>query len=463
MTRSDHYLSLCLSQAALSPLRYRHGCIIVRGGKVIGTGHNDYRPGYNGGTALKTGALPKRQQQQHRPTSHPPKRKPKHGIKHDHHPLTSPPSSIPQQQQQKQQRFTTRNNGFTPFEEVSGGYGNAPFSMHSEMMAVMDAARRLCRDAPTRRALEGEKVPRTKAPRPGAGKKRSSGGMRLSRGVERGGFKFNGAVGEGGDGGGGRGGWKGGQGRVASDEPGHGKGDAAESKGKGITGKTTTNNKPELSATKLGGTHSNKRTTATSLNQPAGLKRHAVLLSKSQTGIAASPSFTVRDRMKHRCLVGADLYVARLGNHPASLPASSMKLGSLSEEPLICVEEEEEDEVELARPLRTGSLHDELTNKTTTISTTAEKAQREASLDRRNVVASKPCYRCVNFMHNAGIKRVFWTNDEGRWEGAKVRDLVDQLDGVECQNGCTGEEESGGGVYVTRHEVLRLRRMLGEH
>ncbi len=55
-TRTDQYLSLCLSEAARSPLHYRHGAIIVRGGKVLGQGHNTYRLGFNGG-ALKTGVL----------------------------------------------------------------------------------------------------------------------------------------------------------------------------------------------------------------------------------------------------------------------------------------------------------------------------------------------------------------------------------------------------------------------
>jgi hypothetical protein len=34
--KTDSYLTLCLEQAAKSALHYRHGCIIVRGGKVIG-------------------------------------------------------------------------------------------------------------------------------------------------------------------------------------------------------------------------------------------------------------------------------------------------------------------------------------------------------------------------------------------------------------------------------------------
>jgi len=54
--KTDNYLTLCLEQAAKSPLHYRHGSIIVRGGKVIGQGYNDYRPGFNGG-ALKHGRI----------------------------------------------------------------------------------------------------------------------------------------------------------------------------------------------------------------------------------------------------------------------------------------------------------------------------------------------------------------------------------------------------------------------
>lgn len=57
--KTDQYLNLCLEQAALSPLNYRHGCVVVKGGKVIGQGYNDYRPGYDGGSVLKTGILPK--------------------------------------------------------------------------------------------------------------------------------------------------------------------------------------------------------------------------------------------------------------------------------------------------------------------------------------------------------------------------------------------------------------------
>ncbi|KAH8594291.1 hypothetical protein B0O99DRAFT_687931 [Bisporella sp. PMI_857] len=56
-TRNDTYLSLCIARAELSPLGYRHGAIIVRGGKAISQSFNTYRPGFDDGT-LKTGVLP---------------------------------------------------------------------------------------------------------------------------------------------------------------------------------------------------------------------------------------------------------------------------------------------------------------------------------------------------------------------------------------------------------------------
>ena len=55
--RTDSYLSLCLEQASKSSRHYRHGCIIVRGGKVIGQGYNDHRPGFSGCVTLKSGRL----------------------------------------------------------------------------------------------------------------------------------------------------------------------------------------------------------------------------------------------------------------------------------------------------------------------------------------------------------------------------------------------------------------------
>lgn len=40
-------------------------------------------------------------------------------------------------------------------------------------------------------------------------------------------------------------------------------------------------------------------------------------------------------------------------------------------------------------------------------------------------------------MHSAGVKRVFWTNAKGEWEGAKIEELVDAL---EKADGSVGTE-----------------------
>ena len=61
-------------------------------------------------------------------------------------------------------------------------------------------------------------------------------------------------------------------------------------------------------------------------------------------------------------------------------------------------------------------------------------------------------------MHSAGIKRVFWTNAQGEWEGGKVRDLVDDLDGLSTAEQCEdGGKYSRDSVFVTKAEVLMLK------
>lgn len=53
---TDYYLTLCLDEAAKFPLHYRHSCVLVRGGKVIGQGYNDYHRGFDG-DSVKIGRL----------------------------------------------------------------------------------------------------------------------------------------------------------------------------------------------------------------------------------------------------------------------------------------------------------------------------------------------------------------------------------------------------------------------
>lgn len=117
--KTDNYLNFCLRQASLSPLHYRHGCIVVRGGRVIGQGYNDYRPGFDGG-ALKTGQLPSGSRDG--PAIAELKQKSKRKSKSK--PDTDPKPGKP----------------FIHFKGMGGAHhANTPLSMHSEMMAVYSA------------------------------------------------------------------------------------------------------------------------------------------------------------------------------------------------------------------------------------------------------------------------------------------------------------------------------------
>jgi hypothetical protein len=48
-------------------------------------------------------------------------------------------------------------------------------------------------------------------------------------------------------------------------------------------------------------------------------------------------------------------------------------------------------------------------------------------------------------------------NEVADWEGAKVQDVVDALEG---SAGDEGGDPIGNGVLVTNHEVLVLRRLM---
>lgn len=124
--RTDSYSSLCLEQASKSTLHYRHGCIIVRGGKVIGQGYNDYRPDFNGGGTLKTGRFATGA------SSSPAILALKQGNK----------SKSKSKSRQSDQGVNPGVLSLAAVETSNLGRGclaNSPLSMHSEMMAIQSA------------------------------------------------------------------------------------------------------------------------------------------------------------------------------------------------------------------------------------------------------------------------------------------------------------------------------------
>lgn len=122
-SRTDSYLSLCLEQASKSTrMQHRHGAIIVRGGKVIGQGHNDHRPGFDGGFTLKTGKLAAGA------SSSPAIQALVHKNK-----ARSKPSCLSSEP-------VVLHLATTESSDLGGGCSaNTPFSQHSEMAAILSA------------------------------------------------------------------------------------------------------------------------------------------------------------------------------------------------------------------------------------------------------------------------------------------------------------------------------------
>lgn len=171
-----------------------------------------------------------------------------------------------------------------------------------------------------------------------------------------------------------------------------------------------------------------------------------MLMPKEQTG---QNSRSIKYSTKSPRLNGADLYVVRLGWQSA---------------PKVCCEEPDEDTATLP-PWRhpTGSLHDELTSPEPAKPARTKHLPSPAKDEKRPIVlASRPCYRCIFYMASVGIKRVFWTDDRGGWEGAKVRDLVDALDNMGSRSP-TDASVALNSVFITKHEVLMLRRIMGDN
>lgn len=185
-------------------------------------------------------------------------------------------------------------------------------------------------------------------------------------------------------------------------------------------------------------------------------------------------SHSLSDRKKHPRLNGADLYVCRLGwpkgntGDTTSKKKSQGASGTLPIQPTVNAQNENaiagSSSSNTISPAR--SLHDELTCTATAPAESSQPAGKSTGDVSHGVRASRPCYRCIAYMHSVGIKRVFWTTDEGTWEGGKVRDLVDALERSYegSKQGEDGKENGilGNGVFVTKHEVLMLKRMMGD-
>lgn len=174
-----------------------------------------------------------------------------------------------------------------------------------------------------------------------------------------------------------------------------------------------------------------------------------------------SSSQKVKNRMKDQRLQGSDLYVARLCWKETEEPSPLLKCNETQVAAQKGIDLPSDRDRQPVQRF-TGSLHDELRcRKPTKCHSNARSAQSPSK--KPMATQSHPCYRCVAYMSTAGIKRVFWTNAKGEWEGAKVQELVDALEGSSPSIGCRKDGANDQNeLFVTKHEVLMLRKSMGQ-
>ncbi|RYP02938.1 hypothetical protein DL764_005515 [Monosporascus ibericus] len=454
--KTDNYLNLCLEQAELSPLGHRHGCIVVKGGKVIGKGFNDYRPGFDGG-ALKTGVLPSK--------------------------------SFPLD---KQELKSKTKKDFKHFEAVFTGArpGRPVLSMHSEMMAINSA---LSSSSTLAATCGGIYSPRTRSPSTSrlpchkpynnvpAGLRPAGGVLNLAHADAPGqqqasqhqNLHYHHPHQK----------KKGKQkhpGHQQKENPRHKYSNASYNPAKSKTSQSKVSKSSQVDG---GSTYAPKGSsdseTADDVIQHRRENRHGGITSTVKVSSKGAPSHRVHrsaepslvqhcldDRMKNPRLIGADIYIARLGPPIRKLEKHERKSGE------VALRQETNPEVDTCisptlsatSTTSNGSLHEELRCKDHKSTGPKTSPTIHPVFERPQVRDSRPCYRCVSYMHSAGVRRCFWTNHEGQWESAKVRDLFDQLTGAgSCDGKGGGGGDGPGSVFITKHEILMLRRLAGVH
>ena len=145
---------------------------------------------------------------------------------------------------------------------------------------------------------------------------------------------------------------------------------------------------------------------AKSLEQP---QVEQMLLPQGETSKSRAE---VNDRKKNPRLAGADLYVTRLGwnNDNVAKPNPKKKFVKPSARNLAQPSTTESDleppclpsPISSTRTLgNTGSLYDELRNSAP--KTPPPVPESAPMMPREAIHASRPCYRCVSYMHSVGI------------------------------------------------------------
>ncbi|KAL8836361.1 MAG: hypothetical protein Q9170_002934 [Blastenia crenularia] len=454
MSRSDYYLSLCLEQAALSSLHYRHGCIIVRGGKVIGKGYNEYRPGFNSGVQ-STGRLssasaidkPGHSKSKSKPKKKPSKTSTAISSRASDIGTLAPPSGW--------------KNRASKYRVVLNDIPACSSSKHTPTPSVEQLRSKL----PRRSAVAGlpfnslvlkplhlnslqfyqedyYKEEEEKEKERNEMKRQNTGNNNVHHHAQLSHLEFQ---------------------KANSQKVQQLTSDDNEKQRKlylyGLPeGNQYRHHSPHEKGQDLPLRHPQQQRRQQHRNSTATVMPQNRIMTKSHH---------TAERMKDPRLNGADLYVARLGRTGTAdhFGCGCQRDNTISSDEVTVIDTKldqhstDSSTSRTQRPL-TGSLHDELLFP----SPKEDNRPKPKTVPKgEHVFAthSRPCYRCISYMHSAGIKRVFWTNKKGEWECGKVRDLVDAL---ECpvspeSNGLAGVSKAGS-VYVTKSEVLLLKGLI---
>ncbi|PWN53340.1 hypothetical protein IE53DRAFT_377410 [Violaceomyces palustris] len=159
----------------------------------------------------------------------------------------------------------------------------------------------------------------------------------------------------------------------------------------------------------------------------------ALFLRKPRSSAANGGRKSRSDEMSDSRLRGADLYVVRLMQDTESKAKAKEQRKA-------------QRAAAAARGGASSAGQHQVNHHERRAAADGRKEQQESS---PRYADSRPCWRCLEWMSWAGIKRVYWTNVNGDWEGGKVSILLD------------GEEADSDGyvrVHMTQYEHAALLR-----
>ena len=168
---------------------------------------------------------------------------------------------------------------------------------------------------------------------------------------------------------------------------------------------------------------------------------------------AATKKAKIADRIIDSRLNDADLYVARLAWKRPQLanfrPRNELQRQDVELSVSSLSSNLSDRSMSDDRPLAMGSLYEELSYCSSIIS--PANPESTAPCNEIEYATSSAMLWCISYIQWARIRKVFWTNKEGKWQGRRVRDLANAL-----ELGFVTRASGAAGMFVTKHKVLML-------